>query len=177
MKIINMVRLAVVVLCGVGILGSGEVVAGLIAMVLLLILVTLVGAAVSKVVGTASAPGGRPRGGPAPVTDGRERPRPGDVWWADIPFEDSQESKDRPCLVLKVTGPRVTALKITSKDRSGRDDCVRIPKGVIDDPTGAGRESWLELNEQRTFDIARMRRRAGSVPGKVWERVRHAHPA
>ncbi|ROO90574.1 PemK-like, MazF-like toxin of type II toxin-antitoxin system [Actinocorallia herbida] len=171
MKILRVAMLVVVVLCVVGIIVTGDVSGGLTSLFLLLFLVGLVYAVVEKVSGTASE---RRRGHPEP---GAEGPRPGQVWWADIPYEDSRASKDRPCLVLDVTGRRVTALKITSKDRSGRADCLRLPAGIIDDPTGANRDSWLELREQRTFDAGRMRRHAGAVPARIWSRVRRVHPA
>ncbi|HEY1176855.1 MAG TPA: hypothetical protein VGF17_11915, partial [Phytomonospora sp.] len=41
------------------------------------------------------------RGGrPAPTSPSAGGPAPGEIWWADVPFEDGTGSKVRPCLVL-----------------------------------------------------------------------------
>jgi hypothetical protein len=55
------------------------------------------------------------------------RPRPGEIWWADVPYEDGAGSKVRPCLVLRTGRYGAQVLKITSQDKSNRTDHVRIP--------------------------------------------------
>ncbi|MDM8086105.1 type II toxin-antitoxin system PemK/MazF family toxin [Cellulomonas cellasea] len=69
------------------------------------------------------------------------RPRPGEVWFADVPFEDRPGSKDRPVLVLAVAGRTCTVAAFTSQDRSARRDHVRLPSGV----PGMGKASWIRL--------------------------------
>ena len=71
----------------------------------------------------------------------RPRPRPGEVWFADVPFEDRPGSKDRPVLVLTVAGRTCTVAPFTSQDRSARRDHVRLPSGV----PGMGKASWVRL--------------------------------
>jgi len=98
-------------------------------------------------------------------------PLAGEIWWADVPFADTDESKDRPCLVLNSHGRDVVVLKITSADRSGRRDCLALPAGAIDDPTGGSRRSWLELKEVRTVPRGSFRRVAGRCDDATWRRI------
>jgi PemK-like, MazF-like toxin of type II toxin-antitoxin system len=55
-----------------------------------------------------------------------DRPRPGEIWIADVPFQDRRGSKVRPCLVIRVHPSYVDVLKITSQDKSSRADHVEI---------------------------------------------------
>ncbi|NUV89222.1 type II toxin-antitoxin system PemK/MazF family toxin [Streptomyces sp. KAI-26] len=134
--------------------------------------------------GRSERPGrsGRPAGstrppsrpsGPAGRGDGRT-PRAGEVWWADVPYEDGPGSKDRPCLVLSVRGRGrgATALvaKITSKDHGERPGVIPLPAGAVGDQRG--RRSFLETDELREVRVGAFRRRVGVVDPGVWERVR-----
>ncbi|MGW5306630.1 type II toxin-antitoxin system PemK/MazF family toxin [Streptomyces griseoluteus] len=119
----------------------------------------------------------RPPGRPAPRPRPRDRvrtltdrPRPGDIWWADVPYEDRPESKDRPCLVLSVRGDRVTVAKITSKDHDRRAGVVPLPPGSVDD--ARGRPSFLCTDEVREVRVRDFRRRVGSVDSALWDQVR-----
>ncbi|PCG84265.1 transcriptional modulator of MazE/toxin, MazF [Streptomyces sp. WZ.A104] len=123
-------------------------------------------------------PPGKPSGpsgpsGPVGRGDGRT-PRAGEVWWADVPYEDGPGSKDRPCLVLSVRGRgrRRTALvaKITSKHHEERPGVIALPAGTVGD--ARGRRSFLETDELREVPIAGFRRRVGAVDAELWERVR-----
>lgn len=89
----------------------------------------------------------------------RPRPSPGEIWFADVPFEDGTGSKDRPVLVVAVRGRRLTVARFTSQDKSARRDHLRIPDGV----PGLARASWVDT---RTVLLRRsaLRRRSGS-PG------------
>ncbi|MDX5575485.1 type II toxin-antitoxin system PemK/MazF family toxin [Streptomyces sp. ID01-9D] len=85
-------------------------------------------------VGSARPPS-RPSG-PDARGGGREEgrtPRAGEVWWADVPYEDGPGSKDRPCLVISVRGRGRgrTALvaKITSKHHEERPGVIALPRG------------------------------------------------
>ncbi|MFF9079349.1 type II toxin-antitoxin system PemK/MazF family toxin [Streptomyces rubiginosohelvolus] len=105
--------------------------------------------------------------------DGRV-PRAGEVWWADVPYEDGPGSKDRPCLVISVRGRGRgrTALvaKITSKHHEERPGVIALPAGAVGDRRG--RQSFLETDELREVRVASFRRRVGAVDPGVWERVR-----
>ncbi|MEU1211459.1 type II toxin-antitoxin system PemK/MazF family toxin [Streptomyces sp. NPDC005790] len=103
---------------------------------------------------------GRPHGGP----------RPGEIWWADVPFEDGPGSKDRPCLVLSVRGGTVTVAKITSKRHEERPGVIALPSGAVGD--ARGRRSFLETDELREVAASGFRRKAGELDPGVWQRVR-----
>ncbi|MFD4026725.1 type II toxin-antitoxin system PemK/MazF family toxin [Streptomyces sp. NPDC058576] len=117
-------------------------------------------------------PPGRPSG-PEGRGDGRT-PRAGEVWWADVPFEDGPGSKDRPCLVISVRGRgrgrMALVAKITSKHHEERPGVIALPSGTVGDRQG--RQSFLETDELREVRIGGFRRRVGSVDPELWERVR-----
>ncbi|MBM9621351.1 type II toxin-antitoxin system PemK/MazF family toxin [Streptomyces zhihengii] len=110
-------------------------------------------------------PGERPRG------RGKRLPVPGEIWWAEVPYEDGPGSKDRPCLVLSVRDGGVLVAKITSKHHEERPGVVALPPGAVGD--ARGRRSYLETDELRTVRPAGFRRRVGTVDPAVWRKVRH----
>ncbi|AGS69857.1 type II toxin-antitoxin system PemK/MazF family toxin [Streptomyces collinus] len=117
-------------------------------------------------------PGGRPSGRPAGRAGARTgRPNPGDIWWAQVPYEDRPESKDRPCLVLAVRGNRATVAKITSKYHDERAGVIPLPPGAVGD--AHGRPSFLQTDELREVAVADFRRRVGVVDPVLWDQVRH----
>ncbi|MGA5406276.1 type II toxin-antitoxin system PemK/MazF family toxin [Streptomyces lavendulocolor] len=124
-------------------------------------------------------PGARPGGRPAgrtrpPARPGRApkaRPRSGEIWWADVPYEDGPGSKDRPCLVLAVRGDTALVAKITSRYRDERPGVIALPPGAVGD--ARGRPSFLETEEPRDVPLRHFRRRASRVDPLVWDRVRH----
>jgi mRNA-degrading endonuclease toxin of MazEF toxin-antitoxin module len=61
-----------------------------------------------------------------PLGAGRQ-PLPGEVWWAEIPFEDGRQAKDRPCLVLRARGANYEVLMLTSQDQSQRQGFLAVP--------------------------------------------------
>ncbi|MFD3335415.1 type II toxin-antitoxin system PemK/MazF family toxin [Streptomyces sp. NPDC058700] len=98
-------------------------------------------------------------------------PRPGEIWWADVPFEDGPGSKDRPCLVLSLRGDSALVAKITSKYHDERPGVIALPPGAVGD--AQGRPSFLETDELREVPVRDFRRRAGTADPVVWDRVRH----
>ncbi|SCL29535.1 PemK-like, MazF-like toxin of type II toxin-antitoxin system [Micromonospora nigra] len=109
----------------------------------------------------------RPRAG---GTTAGDAPRPGEIWWADVPYADGTGSKVRPCLVLRVDGSAADVLKITSRDRSDRDDHVRIPTRDWD--PGAEHDSFLDVAEAVEVDRADFQDRAGTCDPALWRRLR-----
>jgi len=94
-------------------------------------------------------------------------PRAGEVWFAEVPFEDGSGSKDRPVLVLSTGGRTCDVARFTSQDKNGRRDHVRVPQGV----PGLPKASWLNLRPT-PLPRSAFRRRTG-VPGEafvVWYR-------
>ncbi|HCA85274.1 MAG TPA: hypothetical protein DEQ61_07115, partial [Streptomyces sp.] len=97
-------------------------------------------------------------------------PRPREIWWAEVPYEDGPGSKDRPCLVLSVRGDTARVAKITSKHHEERPGIVALPPGAVGDPQG--RTSYLETEELRDVPVTGFRRRVGELDRAIWARVR-----
>ncbi|MFE9252980.1 type II toxin-antitoxin system PemK/MazF family toxin [Streptomyces sp. NPDC007088] len=116
-------------------------------------------------------PGGRGRPPRGPGGARVPGPRPGEIWWALVPFEDGPGGKDRPCLVLSVTRRSARVVKITSRFHEERPGVLALPEGAVDD--SRGRRSFLETDELRTVALREFRRRAGAVDPALWDRVRH----
>jgi PemK-like, MazF-like toxin of type II toxin-antitoxin system len=109
---------------------------------------------------------------PTPVGRGG-RPAPGQIWYAAVPFDEGDDAKDRPCLVVRV-GPRgAEVLKITSRDQSARDRYIRIPTTTWD--PGADHRSWLETRPLRPIGHSAFRRPLGVCDTRVWARITRAH--
>ncbi|MFD3440952.1 type II toxin-antitoxin system PemK/MazF family toxin [Streptomyces sp. NPDC058685] len=113
-------------------------------------------------------PPGRPTG---PRRGTKHKPQPGEIWWADVPYEDGPGSKDRPCLVLSVRGGTAQVAKITSKYHDERPGVISLPPGTVGD--AQGRPSFLETDELRAVEVWEFRRRVGVVDPTVWDQVRH----
>ncbi|MFE4870671.1 type II toxin-antitoxin system PemK/MazF family toxin [Streptomyces sp. NPDC056682] len=119
-------------------------------------------------------PGGRtrPPARPSGTRTGPARePRAGEIWWAEVPYEDAPGGKDRPCLVLRVRGDAVTVAKITSKYHDERAGVIPLPPGTVAD--AHGRPSFLETDELREVGVWAFRRRVGVVDPTLWDQVRH----
>ncbi|MET9435194.1 type II toxin-antitoxin system PemK/MazF family toxin [Streptomyces sp. NPDC006551] len=121
--------------------------------------------------GRPPAPGKAPPG--RPKTRGRpgRLPQAGEIWWADVPYEDGPGSKDRPCLVLSLRGDSVLVAKITSKYHDERPGVIALPPGSVGDTHG--RPSFLETDELRQVPVEEFRRRVGTADPVVWDQVRH----
>ncbi|WP_406861171.1 type II toxin-antitoxin system PemK/MazF family toxin [Streptomyces sp. HUAS MG47] len=136
--------------------------------------------------GGRTRPPGRPRG---PAGAPARRPKPGEIWWALVPYEDGPPSrgaargasdgtvggdgraKDRPCLVLSLRGDAALVAKITSKYRDERPGVIALPPGSVGD--AQGRPSFLETDELREVAVWEFRRRVGTADPVVWDQVRH----
>ncbi|MFF1730907.1 type II toxin-antitoxin system PemK/MazF family toxin [Streptomyces sp. NPDC058247] len=115
-------------------------------------------------------PGGRTRPPRGPHARGA-RPQPGEIWWAQVPYEDGPGGKDRPCLVLTVHRRRVRVAKITSKYHDERAGVIALPPGSVGD--AQGRPSFLETDELLEVPVGDFRRRAGVLDPVVWDQVRY----
>ena len=111
----------------------------------------------------------RPPGRPG--VRGGGRPKPAEIWWANVPYEDRPGNKDRPCLVLAVHGRRATVAKITSKYHDERPGVIPLPPGTVGD--AHGRPSFLETDELREVPVGDFRRRVGVVDPVLWDQVRY----
>lgn len=129
-------------------------------------------AAAAAALARRTRPAPRPAGPTAPRPRTGAGPRPQEIWWAQVPFEDGPGSKDRPCLVLRVHGRTATVAKITSKHHAERPGVLPLPPGAVGDRQG--RTSWLETDELREVPLSAFRRRAGTVDRQVWDRTQRA---
>ncbi|MEU1334328.1 type II toxin-antitoxin system PemK/MazF family toxin [Streptomyces sp. NPDC005865] len=121
---------------------------------------------------SSSRPPGRTRPPRGPRRRGRlPAPRPAEIWWARVPYEDGPGGKDRPCLVLSVRGRSARVAKITSKYHDERAGVITLPPGAVGD--ARGRASFLETDELRDVPLDDFRRRAGVVDPVVWDQVRY----
>jgi len=109
------------------------------------------------------------RSGVLRKSDQPGRPRPREIWWADVPFADGSDSKVRPCLVVRVHPRYVDVLRITSKDRSGRLDHVSIPTAAWD--RRATQDSFLDLSRVVRLGDRAFVRRAGTADPETWRRT------
>jgi hypothetical protein len=98
---------------------------------------------------------------------------PGEIWWADVPYEDGTGAKIRPCLVLRTTKGRIEVLKITSQDQSDRRDHIEIPTKSWD--KRATHNSYLDLSDPITVKAKAFERKAGTIDSKTWSLVRKLH--
>ncbi|MEU9782524.1 type II toxin-antitoxin system PemK/MazF family toxin [Streptomyces phaeochromogenes] len=113
---------------------------------------------------------GRPPGRPRGLRS--SRPRPAEIWWANVPFEDGPGAKDRPCLVLSVRGRTAVVAKITSRNPDEqRVGVIPLPPGSVGD--ARGRASFLETDELRGLPVRDFRRRVGPVDPSIWNQVRN----
>lgn len=96
-------------------------------------------------------------------------PVPGEIWWADVPFQDLRDSKDRPCLVVAVNSHGADVLSITSQNQSSRDGYLPLPV------TWSGGKnltwSWLQLHPTRHLPVTNFRRYAGTCAPNVWAQI------
>lgn len=117
------------------------------------------------------APAGkRAKGKPVAAGTG---PLPGEIWWADVPYEDYSGHKVRPCVVIRVDGAYREVLKITSQDQSDRSDHVRIPTKTWD--PGADHDSYLDLTGPVKVAVGEFDDRAGTLDPAVWRKVKQLY--
>ncbi|RNL64195.1 type II toxin-antitoxin system PemK/MazF family toxin [Nocardioides marmoriginsengisoli] len=111
----------------------------------------------------------------APASNGQ--PDPGEVCWAWVPYEeDPSQGKDRPILVIAVSGGQVIALPLTSKDHD-RDAAQEARAGRFWMDVGSGdwdrqrRPSEVRLNRVLVLDVQSVRREGGALPRATFDAV------
>ncbi|MFI6262383.1 type II toxin-antitoxin system PemK/MazF family toxin [Micromonospora sp. NPDC051006] len=97
-------------------------------------------------------------------------PRPGEIWWADVPYANGSGAKVRPCLVLRADARGADVFKITSQDKSDRDDHVPIP--TRDWNPDADHDSYLDLSDPIRVALPAFEDRAGDCDPALWRRLR-----
>lgn len=92
----------------------------------------------------------------------------GDVYWVELdPTLGSEISKTRPCLIVSPDDmnnalPRVIVAPITSKGQ---------PLGCRPETTLAGKQARILLDQVRTIDKRRLKKKLGVIPLEVWHKT------
>jgi hypothetical protein len=111
----------------------------------------------------------------APEQNGR--PDPGEIVWAWVPYEeDASQGKDRPVLVIAMSGTDVIALPLTSKDHDrDADQEAHAGRLWMDVGTGSwdtqGRPSEVRLNRVLVLPGSGVRREGGALPRPTFDAV------
>ncbi|CAM3208885.1 type II toxin-antitoxin system PemK/MazF family toxin [Stackebrandtia soli] len=99
-------------------------------------------------------------------------PRPGEIWWAEVPFEEGSGSKHRPCLVLGLYRDGFHVLKITSQQKR-RVGYIRIPTREWDPK--ADQDSYLDVTARLVIVGSYFDRKAGDIDTRTWNVVERVH--
>jgi mRNA-degrading endonuclease toxin of MazEF toxin-antitoxin module len=105
----------------------------------------------------------------------RPRPMPLSYWYATVPFDDGEGSKERPVLVLRQDGSNARVLKVTSQFKEGRANYRRVDTAGWDRP-GARNGSWVQTDRVVTIPLRNFRRRLGDErDGTLKEELAQLH--
>jgi PemK-like, MazF-like toxin of type II toxin-antitoxin system len=143
---------------------------------LLFLILFVLGVVVVVVLVRRRSTGTKPRllDGP-PDSSWLSRPRPQEIWFADVPFQDGTGAKVRPCLVLRVHRSSVDVLKITSQDKRNRWDHLEIETSSWDPK--ATHNSFVDFSSALTVTDHDFVRRAGTVDDPTWRQITRRHAA
>jgi mRNA-degrading endonuclease toxin of MazEF toxin-antitoxin module len=81
-------------------------------------------------------------------------------WYALVPFEDIDDVKERPVLVLRRDDRHARVLKVTSKAKPGRTNYRRVDTSRWDRP-GQRAGSWLQMDKVVSLPLTSFRRHLG----------------
>ncbi|WP_159000972.1 type II toxin-antitoxin system PemK/MazF family toxin [Streptomyces sp. SBT349] len=95
-------------------------------------------------------------------------PKPGQIYYAFVPFEEIEGYKDRPCLVLAANEQNVVVAKISTRNYVPANP-IYLPPGTVDD--SQRRPSFLEPSNIRIVDVGAFRRHAGAIDADTWTMV------
>lgn len=99
---------------------------------------------------------------------------PGDIVFAPFPFEeDTDEKKNRPCLVLSVeaNAGRFIGVKITSTHLN-RYWAYRLNAGAADVSSGRiQKESWINLNRREWLNIDDCTFKIASLKADIFKEI------
>lgn len=102
-------------------------------------------------------------------------PDPGEVVWTWVPYEDDPEQgKDRPVVVIGVTGPDLVVVPMSSQDHDGRRDeqeWVEVGRGPWDRD---GRVSYADLSRLLRVAPGVVRREGAVLERDDFDRIVHA---
>lgn len=107
----------------------------------------------------------------------RGRPLPGEVWLAMVPFRDREEKARHYCVVVGRGPTHAKVLQITSQNKDGRRDHVRIPGDgwAFNSSKDA---HWVEIGlPPRRVPYGDFLKTApqGPCPRRTWRQIRAPH--
>lgn len=106
------------------------------------------------------------------------RPARGEVWLAMVPYRESDRRAQHYCVVLRARAGYAEVLQITSKNKDGRTDHIRIPNKGWD--RVSGRDHWVEAGVAPRLvpyaDFLKSRPQ-GRCPLGTWRLLRAAGPS
>ncbi|WP_405922084.1 hypothetical protein [Streptomyces sp. NBC_00122] len=104
---------------------------------------------------------------------GTQRPAPGEVWLAMVPLrEDPARQLRHYCVVLAAHADHAEVAQITSRDKDGRSDHIRMPNDGWDKVSG--RPHWVEIGRpprQVDYRLFLKTRPQGHCPAPVWRQL------
>ena len=92
----------------------------------------------------------------------------GQIWWAAVPFEEGAGFKDRPVLIVGVSGRRVRVHTFTSVNQSGRAGYAGVGVAV----PGSRKASWLRVGRTTSLRTEWLRAYGGPAPAVVLDAAR-----
>ncbi|WP_328787756.1 MULTISPECIES: hypothetical protein [unclassified Streptomyces] len=101
------------------------------------------------------------------------RPAPGEIWLAMVPLrEDPARQLRHYCVVLAVHPGHAEVAQITTKDKDGRTDHIRMPNDGWD--RASGRAHWVEFGRpprRVEYGMFLKSRPQGRCPAPVWRQL------
>lgn len=107
----------------------------------------------------------------APRRNWPPQPVRGQIWSARVPFENGsyeegvEDSKDRPCVVIRTFTRHAYVLKITSVDQGNRPGCLMMPSGWH---PWSEKASWIKLKPLFKVPFSDFRQYIRDCPDGVW---------
>ena len=84
-----------------------------------------------------------------------------DIWFAEFPFEDTSELKDRPVIILSIEPLKVLSIKVTSSGPR-TEDKFDIPITKWQD-AGLKNASTARIAKTIRLDVDKFRRKLGTL--------------
>jgi hypothetical protein len=112
------------------------------------------------------------------LAQGRRRPAPGEVWYAWVPFRDTDETREHYCVIMGTRLRYVEVLQITSKNKDHRPDHIRIPNHGWDE--SSGKDHWIEIGlapRRVPYENFTGNRPKGRCPKATWRELQARRPA
>lgn len=91
----------------------------------------------------------------------------GEVWWTQFPFQEVDECKHRPAIVIDNDKIAILAMMVTSKDKENPYS-IRIDDW---DQAGLDRESWARIDRIIQIDEWRMDKKIGNLSERDLKKI------